>query len=71
MESAALKLLHVGLTVIRFVMGGVGLQLEKEIFVEAVVFRDADVVSGEGTDRCLGFPERDHQKMCGLTLDTT
>ncbi len=59
------------LPVVHLVMCGAGLQFKQEIIVEVVVFRHADVVSSEGTDRHLGFPECDHQKMCGITLDTT
>ncbi len=43
-------------------MCGAGLQFKQEILVEVVVFRHADVVSSEGADRRLGFPERDRQK---------
>jgi hypothetical protein len=44
---------------------------EQEIPVEVVVFRHTDIVSGEGTDRHLGFPKLDHPKMCSITLDMT
>jgi hypothetical protein len=50
---------------------GARLQFEQEVLVEVLVFRHADVISGEGADRLLGLPERDHQEMCGIALDAT
>jgi type IV secretory pathway VirB9-like protein len=53
------------LPVVHLVMRGARLQFEQERLVEVVVFRHADVSSGKGADRHLGFPERDRQKICG------
>lgn len=46
------------------------LQFEQELLVKGVNFRNADVVSGEGSDRLNGLPEGVHEEMCGIALDT-
>src|SRR5437588_4818386 len=65
------EILNVGLAVVHLVMCGAGFQFEQEILIEVVVFCHADIISGEGADCRLRFPERDHQEMCDISLDTT
>src|ERR1700722_2913627 len=55
----------------RFVMRRGRFLFEKEVLVEVVVFRDVDVVSGEGADCVFGLPERDHQEVRGVAFDST